>query len=197
MCAIMSDFNQIQKLWDSQSKKKPSVRPHDIIRKTEIHIQKIKNKYIGTALILAITLIVLIAYFLWIGFYQWSIFTTGMSLMMGMLSWRIALELISMKRFSKIKPNASFVEYSEKITAYYIWRKRVHLLYTPIIYLSYIAGFVLLLPVFKLNMSTGMFWYCAISGSVFLIGFGFLLISLIQKEIKILDYLKEITNFED
>lgn len=197
MCAIMNDFNQIQELWDSQSKKKPLIHSSDIIQKTEVHLQKIKNKYIGTAIILAITLAVLIAYFLWIGFYKWSLFTAGMSLMIGMLSWRIALELISMKRFSKIKPCTSFIEYSERITAYYIWRKLVHLLYTPIIYLSYIAGFVLLLPVFKLNMSTGMFWYCVISGSVFLIGFGFLLISMIQKEIKMLDYLKEITNFED
>ncbi|RWX00481.1 hypothetical protein [Flavobacterium cerinum] len=193
----MNDFNQIQELWNSQSKKKTSIHPHDIIQKTEIQIQKIKNKYIGTAIILAITLAVLIAYFFWIGFYQLSLFTTGMSLMIGMLSWRITLELISMKRFSKIKPNASFVEYSERITAYHIWRKKVHLLHTPIIYLSYIAGFVLLLPVFKSNMSAGMFWYCAISGSVFLIGFGFLLISLIQKEIKMLNYLKEITNFKD
>lgn len=197
MCAIMNDFNQIQELWDSQSKKQPLIHPHDIIRKTEIHLQKIKRKYIGTALILAITLTVLIAYFLWIGFYQWSLFTAGMSLMMGMLSWRIALELISMKRFSKIRPNTSFIEYSERVTTYYIWRKRVHLLYTPIIYLIYIAGFILLLPVFKLNRSEGMFWYCAISGSVFLIGFGFLMISMIQKEIKMLSHLKNITNFKD
>lgn len=193
MCTIMNEFDELQEIWNSQLSSKTAAQAEDIIQKTEVNLKSIKRRYIGTTIILAVTVSVLVAYFFWISFYQWSLFTAGLGLMIGMLSWRIALELISMKRFSKIKPNDSFLEYSERIIAYYIWRKKVHFVCTPIIYLSYMIGFVLLLPAFKSNMSVGMFWYCVISGFVFLIGFGFFLIYLTRKEIKILNYLKEIT----
>lgn len=192
MCTIMNEFNKIQEIWNSQPDAKTSVLAGDIIQKAETHLKNIKRSYIGTTVILSITVGVLIAYFLWISFYGWSLFTIGISLMIGMLVWRIALELISIKRFSGIKPDGAFITYSERITTYHIWRKKVHLILTPIIYLSYIAGFIFLLPAFKANLSTGMFWYCSISGSGFLIGFGIYLIHLIRKEIKTLEYLKGI-----
>lgn len=53
-------------------------------------------------------------------------------------------------------------------------------------------GFVMLLPALRTNLSVGMFWYSAISGAVFLIGFGIFLVFFVQKEIKMLDYLKGI-----
>lgn len=193
MCTTMNDFDQIQELWNSQSNIKTAVRADDIIQKAENHLKKIKRNHIGTITILIVTVAILIAYFAWLSFSSWNLFTTGLSLMIVMLAWRIALEWVSMKRFSNIKPDGPFSEYSKKITAFYKWRKNAHLVLTPIIYLSYIAGFVMLLPGFKANLSTGMFWYCVISGSVFLAGFGIFLIHLIRKEIRILDYLKGIS----
>lgn len=192
MRTIMNEFNKIQEIWNSQPDAKTSVLAGDIIQKAETHLKNIKHNYIGTTVILSITVGILVAYFLWISFYGWSLFTIGISLMIGMLVWRIALELISIKRFSRIKPDGAFIIYSERITTYHVWRKKVHLIFTPVIYLSYIIGFIFLLQAFKANLSTGLFWYCVISGSVFLIGFGMYLIQLIRKEIKTLEYLKEI-----
>lgn len=192
MRTMMTDFNQIQELWNSQSAMSSSVRADEIIQKAENHLKKIKRDHIITIAILVVVVTVLVAYVAWLNFSRWNLFTTGLSLMIGMLVWRIILELVSAKRFSGIKPDGSFSEYSEKITAFYTWRKKVHLVLTPFIYLSYIAGFVMLLPALKANLTTGMFWFCAISGSGFLIGFGVFLIHLIRKEIRMLDYLKEI-----
>ena len=53
---------------------------------------------------------------------------------------------------------------------------------------------VLLFPGFNTNLSTAMFWFCVISGSGFLIGFGIFLIHLVRKEIRLLDYLTRITS---
>lgn len=192
MCTMMTDFNQIQELWNSQSDTSSSVRADEIILKAENHLKKIKRDHIVTIAILVVVVTVLVAYFIWLNLSRWNLFTTGLSLMIGMLVWRITLELISVKRFSSIKPDGSFSEYSKKITTFYTWRKKVHLVLTPIIYLSYIAGFMMLLPALKANLTAGMFWFCAISGSGFLIGFGVFLIHLIRKEISILDYLKGI-----
>lgn len=193
MCTTMTDFNQIQELWNSQLETSRSVRVDEIIQKAENHLKKIKRDHIGTIAILVVVVAVLVAYFIWLGFSQWNLFTTGLSLMIGMLVWRIVLELVSTKRFSGIKPDGTFSEYSEKITAFYTWRKKVHVVLTPLIYLSYIAGFVMLLPGLKANLTTGFFWFCVISGSGFLVGFGIYLIHLIRKEIRMLDYLKQIS----
>ncbi len=194
MCTItmMTDFNQIQELWDSQSPMNSPVRADEIIRKAENHLKKIRRNHIGTIVILSVVVTVLVAYFGWVGLTRWTLFTTGLSLMIGMLVWRIILELISAKRFSRIKPDNSFSEYSEKITAFYTWRRKVHVVLTPLIYLSYIVGFVMLLPAFKANLGAGMFWFSVISGSAFFIGFGLYMIHLIRKEIMMLDYLKEL-----
>lgn len=192
MCTIMTDFDQIQELWNSQQGTNSTLRADDIIHKAENHVKKIKRNHIATIAILIVTVVVLVAYFIWIDFSRWNLFTTGLGLMIVMLVWRIGLELVSKKRFSHIKPDGSFSEYSKKITTFYTWRKKVHLVLTPIIYLSYIAGFVMLLPALKANLASGMFWFSFISGSGFLIGFGFYLIHLIRKEIRLLDYLKEV-----
>jgi hypothetical protein len=55
---------------------------------------------------------------------------------------------------------------------------------------AYIAGFLLLLPVFKKSLSAGFFWYIVISGWILLIFFMVLLIQQIKKEMRLLDFLK-------
>lgn len=193
MRTMMTDFDKIKEWWDQQPTTKTTVRAGDIIQKTESHLKKIRRNHIGTVAILAVVVVVATAYFIWVSLSHWSWFATGLTLMIGTMVWRIILELISMKRFSEIKPNDSFLEFSQKITAFYIWRKKVHLVQTPIIYLSYTAGFLMLLPTFKATMSTTLFWFCTLSGSIFLIVFGRFMIHLIRKEIKILDYLNGIS----
>src|SRR5690554_2347495 len=148
MCTIMNNFDQIQELWVGQSDTNTPVQAADIIQKTEKHLKKIKRGHIWTVTILVVVVTVLVAYFAWLSLSRWSLFTTGLSLMIGMLVWRISLELISVRRFSKIKPDDSFLEYSDKIATFYTWRKKIHLVQTPIIYLSYIAGFLMLFPGF-------------------------------------------------
>jgi hypothetical protein len=49
-----------------------------------------------------------------------------------------------------------------------------------------------LLPVFKKSFSTGFFWYIVISGWSFLIVYTVLVIRQIKKEMRLLEFLKEV-----
>ena len=109
-----------------------------------------------------------------------------------MLVLRIILEINSAHKFRKIKPDLSLIIYSKKIKEFYEWRKKIHLILTPIIYISYFAGFTMLLPTFKTNLSYGFFIYCLISGYGFFIIFGYFIIRQIKKELKLIEFLKEI-----
>ena len=53
-------------------------------------------------------------------------------------------------------------------------------------------GFLLLLPVFRKSFSAGFFLYIIISGCVFLIIFGMLMIRQIKKEMGLLAFLKDL-----
>jgi hypothetical protein len=189
----MKTFEELQNIWDQQTASESQPTPTEIIKIAESHTKKIKRSHLWTRIILSLTSIILISYYIWSGAYRNIQFSIGLCIMIVMLVSRVALEWISVKKLANLNTDLTLIEYSKLAHQFYTWRKKIHYILTPIIYLTYTAGFTLLLPVFKSIFSRGFYLYILLSGYIFLFVFAFFMIRIIQKEIKLLHFLKNIS----
>ncbi|MFB9109089.1 hypothetical protein ACFFVK_10915 [Flavobacterium gyeonganense] len=189
----MKTFEDLQTIWNQQTgpDSKPAVA--DIVKKAEEYTKKIKRNHFWTRVILSVTSVILIFYYVWASAYKQTLFSLGLSIMITMLVLRIILEWVSMEKLKTLKSDVSLIEYSKLAEQFYQWRKKIHYVFTPVVYVIYIAGFALLLPVFKESFSAGFYLYILVSGFGFLLFFGLLLIKMIKKEIGLLRFLKNIS----
>ena len=189
----MTTFDDIQDIWNQQSG--PEIRssqPEELILLAEKNSQKIKIKQFWTIAVLGVSILFFAWYSLvYVGF-RFSWFHAGMALMFFSLLLRLIIEYRSYISFRRIDVRSDFTNYTKGITEFYRKRKKIHYVVTPIVGSAYITGFILLLPVFKKSFSTGFFWYVVISGWILLIFFMVLLIQQIKKEMRLLDFLKEV-----
>lgn len=186
----MKEFENLQNLWGSQKEPKQVVQPQRLIAKAEKQTRAIRSKHIITIAVLAATIGIIISYFLWLGFYRINLFTVGIATMVVMLATRILLEMRSMSKLAAIKPQQDFAHYSGALIRFYQWRKKIHYLITPIIYISYFIGFVMLLPTFKQYLGAGFYTYIIVSGMAVFFALAFFIIKQIKKEMALLEHIK-------
>jgi hypothetical protein len=186
----MDNFENLKNLWSQQPPSNRHTSAAQLIEKAEANMKKLRIGQYFTVGILSTLSATLVAYYLWVAVDGVNMFTVGLGTMVGVILIRVILELISMKKLSRIQPDSALTDFSIKMATFYGWRRRIQSIFVPIIYVSYTAGFVLLLPAFKDNLSPGMYWYVVISGSVILIGMAIFVRIQVQKEIRILNLLK-------
>lgn len=189
----MKTFEELQNIWDQQTTSETQPTATEIIKKAEIHTKKIKHNHFWTRVILSITSSLLFSYYIWSGAYRHTQFIIGLFIMITMLLIRVGLEWISAKKLADLKTDLCLIEFSKLARKFYIWRKKIHYVLTPIIYLAYTAGFTLLLPIFKNIFSRGFYLYILLSGYIFLSLFALFIIRIIRKEIKLLKILQNIS----
>lgn len=188
----MKTFEELQSIWSQQSDSGIKPNATDIIKKAEAHTKKIRQNHFWTRVILSLTVVVLVLYYIWASAYKHTLFSLGLSIMIIMLAVRIGLEWVSKEKLNALKTDVSLIEYSKLAQRFYQWRKKIHYIFTPLIYLTYIGGFTLLLPVFKEHFSNGFYLYIIASGYGFLLFFGFLMFKMIKKEMEMVRFLKDI-----
>lgn len=186
----MKTFDELQNLWSRQPSVVTNTSAAELMRKGETHLKKVRAGHWGTITIISILIVVLITYFIYMKAYQLNGLSIGLTLMIVMMIVRVVLEGISASRFRSIKPDNSLATFTMKMQAYYTWRKKIHTVFVPVIYILYVVGFTLLLPAFKANLSHGMYLYCVISGYGFLTAFALFLVRILKKEMKLLEFLK-------
>ncbi len=181
----METFENLEEIWNRQPEP-PLLSAADIELTARNQAKIIKAKHRWTIFIISITVSVLIAYFIWIAASHHPLLFWGLGIMIAVLLLRIVMEYISMDKLNGLSAETSFIEFAEKLRTFYHWRRKIHLVLTPIVYGSYIVGFILLLPVFHTVFSSGFFWYIVISGLAFFVVFGFFMVKQIRNELKIL-----------
>ncbi len=186
------NFENISQNWQNQPIQKTETSSDDIIKKAQFQTQKLKQKKWWTMSILGFSTAVLIGFFLSVGAYKHMMESLGLSLMIIMLLLRIILELMSKNRLQKLDQTLNFQSYVSQLQTYFKNRRWIHFIFTPVIYLAYFGGFVSMLPVFKRELSSGFYLYILISGVVVFIGLAFFIGFHIRKELKALDFLKQI-----
>jgi len=187
----MEEFDSLQQSWNQQAVATPP--PFEaLLNSAEKNTKALKAKHRWTTFILS-TLVVLLTWFFG--------YSTGFSLSRGSAGFlfmilsillRILLEITSYRAFNKIPVSKSFTDYTAQVTRFYARRKKIHYLFTPVILLLYITGFILLLPAFRANVSAGFYTYIRVSGGLFFIVFGWMIFRQIKKEMLLLDFLKNI-----
>ncbi|MFD2918767.1 hypothetical protein ACFS6H_03530 [Terrimonas rubra] len=186
----METFETLENIWNNQPAL-PRLSAADIELKARAQAKAIKAKHQWTIVIISITAMVLIAYFIWITAYDHRMLFTGLGIMIVMLLLRILAEYRSIRKLNTLSAEISLTEYAGRLKRFYQWRKRIHLVLTPVVYGLYMVGFILLLPAFKTAFSAGFFWYIIISGIAFFIVFGVFMARQIKRELTILAVLNK------
>ncbi|MFN5168822.1 MAG: hypothetical protein ACK5DD_04305 [Cyclobacteriaceae bacterium] len=186
----METFDELQTIWSKQPNSIVNTSAAELMERGKAHIKKVRTGHWGTITIISVLIIVLIGYFVGMKSYRMNGLTTGLTLMIVVMIVRVVLEWMSVNRFRSIKAENSLTEFSAGMQGYYAWRKRIHTVFIPIIYILYVIGFTLLLPAFKENLSRGMYLYCMISGYGFLTLFALFMVRILKKEMKLLEFLK-------
>jgi hypothetical protein len=188
----MTMFNDIQEAWNQQGRSASNRQePAELIRLAKKNTKAIKAKHWWTIGLLSVTVLLLAWYFITYAGNAFSNFTLGLLLMIFALLLRVVVEYISFRKFNRIDIRSSFTSYQQQITAFYSMRKRIHYVITPVIFISYVAGFILLLPVFQQVFSKGFYWYLVSSGTIFLIVIAWVIIKQNKKEMQLLSSLQE------
>ena len=183
----MKAFDDIKQHWKSQNHPEtPKNGSEKVIEK----VNGIKKKQQITNVILGTTVLVLLAFFFYITAYKVNTALWGLSLMIGALGLRMLLEAISIKRLKHLDRTEDMSSFKQKLIAYYKARVWVHGLATPIILATYCIGFVILLPLFKENLSEGFYTYVWVSSIVLLLVFSVFIAVQIKRELKTLRKMK-------
>jgi hypothetical protein len=186
----MEKFEALQDIWNQQTVQNTPVLSEEIIAKATVQTKKMATIHLSTMLILSVTLLCLIGFFLWLKLRNSSLPYVGILMIILSLFSRIILEFISSKKFKKVNILSDFDSYTKEITRFYAFRKSIQFIVTPLSIFSYLIGFLLLLPFFKQGVSNSFFLYILISGSLFFVFITWIIIRQVKQELGILDFLK-------
>jgi len=162
----MTEFEELKSQWENQSQSKI---PKDGVKLILEKITLIKNKQRITNIVLAVTSVVLVAFFFYVSAYEFQPVMIGLLMMIGALVIRIGLEFLSIRTLKNFDVSTTTEKFKQQMIHYYKGRTKVHFVATPIIILVYVIGFIMLLPGFKESLSSGFYNYIIISSIVVLV----------------------------
>lgn len=183
----MTVFEDLKSQWGNQTQPEPTKDGAKQILK-RIGVVR-KNQRITNA-VLAVTAIILTAFFFYISAYKFQPVMIGLFLMIGALALRMGFEVSSIRTLKNMDVSTTMEKFKQQMIRYYKRRTKVHFILTPIVFLIYIGGFVMLLPAFKANLSSGFYNYIIISAIVSLVVLGLFISREVRKELLILKELK-------
>lgn len=179
----MTDFKDLQKQWTERSIPQPSENDFNNILKKSKSIRK--KQWIGQ-IVLITTALILIGFFFYITAYNNTQVFIGLGIMIGSLLLRIGLESLYIIKKTHLSSDKDMKSYTKELIQFYRRRKLLHFLVTPMLFVSYILGFQLLLPYFKLVFSDGFYIYIVVSSWVIFAALAVLIGSQIWKELKLI-----------
>lgn len=194
----MNSFEELENIWGNQkdSSLKPSTK--QLIEKAKSDADKVRSQFRTTVLILSITCVVLLVYMLVYKTYFHPVLFACNGLMIGLLLIRIGLEWYSYVSLKKVSFALSAKDQITKTEQFYTRRKQINFVLTPLIFVAYWAAFYYLAPLFKANLSHGMYTYVMVSGAILFIGLAVLIFRSIRQEMQILgkmrSYLSSLEN---
>lgn len=188
----MKSFSNLEQAWQQQSSKgSHRPMPEQLMQLSEEQAKQMKAKFRWTIGLLTLTVFILIAYFATYAGFSFTTFSIGLLLMISSLTIRIVLEWISTLQFRQLDRLVDFSTFLQQSTAFYSKRRILHLVITPLLYATYIVGFVLLLPVFKQEFSNGVYLYFVFSGFGSLLVLAWYIYKANRKELSLLKKLQK------
>lgn len=184
----MSNFNEIKQQWAAREIPSASENQFkDIIEKSK----RIRKKQQIGQLVLGTTSLVLILFFFYISAYKNATVFLGLGIMIGSLLLRITIEFFAMVKKSHFPADKDMKAFNQELIRFYKRRRFIHFIVTPVLFGSYIVGFIMLLPSFKEALSSGFYTYIFVSSWFVFIGLAVLIGVQIRKELALLGELRE------
>ncbi|NAS31573.1 hypothetical protein GTQ40_11365 [Flavobacteriaceae bacterium R38] len=188
---MMNEFNEILEIWENQPNQNAS-KAGEVIKEAKRIKERIKRNHFWTKLILTITVMILITFFISVSVHNFNQSFTGAFIMVSVLLIRIFLEYLSWNKYRKLDDTRSLNMYTKQASSFYKWRKKIHILCTPLIFLLYVFGFILLMPFFKNGLSEGFYTYVKVSSIVIFIVLSVFILKQVKKELETLKFLEEL-----
>lgn len=184
----MTEFEDLKSQWGNQNQSKiPEGGAKQILKK----ITLLRKQQRITNIVLALTALVLIAFFFYVSAYKFQPVMIGLLLMIGALALRIGMEFSSIRILKSLNVSTTVENFKQQMIRYYSRRKKVHFIATPVIILIYCMGFLMLLPAFKENLSSGFYNYIVFSSVILLVILGLFIAKDVRKELLVLKELKD------
>lgn len=163
----MNEFDDMVSGWKGQPVPTPRNDAKTIASIAQNRISRTRQKHIATIAVLAVTLLVLVAFAI-CEMGSSILFIAGVGLMIGAVAVRIGLEWWSVSRLHHLDVSDGATEYLSNLNQFINNRQRIHGGCTYLVFGLYVVGFCLLLPLFKQTLSHGFFTYILLSGAVVL-----------------------------
>ena len=183
----MNEFDELKNEWKKRVLPEPQEKGYkEVIQKGKL----IRKKQTISQVVLSTTIMVLIAFFFYISAYKNAQVSLGLMLMIGSLIIRVAIEFIFKFKANNHHFTEGLVEFNNTVVRYYRARLYINYLITPLVFVSYIVGFILLLPDFKENLSPGFYTYIVYSSWVIFGLLAMLIFTQIKTELKNIESLR-------
>ena len=189
----MESFDPIQSIYNSQRTSTSELSADRVLNSAKNSLRKLKRDQYWTIGILILTLSILALYFFKYGQFGTPLLIFSLTLMISSLVIRVILELTSRIGLNRLEIYLSTTEFIKSIQSYLIQRKRIHWIFTPMIYLIYGLGIVLFLIALKPYISLAFFIYCVITGVGFWIGFIWVIRKSYRKEWELLKAMEKMS----
>lgn len=177
----MKDFDNLKAEWKKRTLPEAQENGYkEIIQRGKY----IRRKQTIGQVVLTATIVILVAFFFYISAYQHAQVSLGLMVMIGSLIIRVVIEFIFKLKASNLPFTHGQIEFNHAVVRYYKSRWYLNYLITPLLFVTYIVGFNLLLPSFKENLSAGFYTYIVYSSWII---FGLLALFIfvqIKKELK-------------
>ena len=179
----MSNFDDIKQQWAGREiPLAPENQLKSIIEKSK----RIRKKQLIGQVVLGITALVLILFFFYISAYKNATVFLGLGIMIGSLLLRIGIEFFAMVKKSHFPADKDMTQFNQDLIRFYKRRRYIHFIVTPVLFGSYIIGFMMLLPSFKEALSSGFYTYIIVSSVFIFLALAILIGVQIRKELGLL-----------
>lgn len=181
----MKDFDNMISGWKNQPVPKAK-NASEIISLARERLKDSRKKHIITSAVLGITLLVVITYAFTVEG-EGLLFMAGIGLMVGSLLVRILIEWYSLVSLRKINIGEITNNYLTQLKGFYSKRRKIQGSVTVGLFGAYIVGFLLLIPLFKQAMPSGLFIYIIVSGPVILAVLAYFIWKKVREELRNLE----------
>lgn len=157
---MFNPTDEFKTLWgadDGKDSNADNVRQH-IMQGVRSPQQRSINAQVGTIVVLASLIIILVVFFKYLSPVETSLSDLGKGLMIGSIIGRIFVEFMGIylaRRIDVFENVATFVQKSKK---YVQFRNRVHRYMVIVTFISYSIGYYLLIPEWSNYFSSPMIW---------------------------------------
>lgn len=170
--------DKLTQLWSGQQSTITDIDAQQLILKSN----KQRNKQLIGIVVMVVTLVILAIYAVLFLPQQWNTFSLGLLLMIGSLTFRIALEFYYRWIKETRLVTMDYKAFQDYLTSYYKSRRWINYVITPICFGLYCYGLILLFPYFKREFSDGFYTYLIYSGALSLLIIAVIIIYGIIKE---------------